>query len=283
MVQERIASVALGPIVGTADRAAEHAVTATAWDVALFPNIDTHHLSRCGPLMADWPRPPNRKPGCLVQLHQNQHPILGQHPSHRRSVQMQEISDPVCHRLAGLEASSHFATVAGEHWNRSVVRCQWPFRSANGRPAEMPAGGHENVPRMANHRRLVARRTLGVDRAAMLAAHDSKLRVHDMDFIQLRGKYSRVRGYMTLRNSLGTRGRHKGCTLSPVGPPVSLSVISEGRTTSRLLLAGSLRKQLNNVAVFTSGGPCHPQLACAVTTRVSCRSCRSNLRGLHSG
>ena len=28
--------------------------------------------------------------------------------------------------------------------------CQWPFGTARGRPAEMPAGGHENCPLMAN-------------------------------------------------------------------------------------------------------------------------------------
>jgi hypothetical protein len=28
--------------------------------------------------------------------------------------------------------------------------CQWPIRTAHWRPAEMPAGGHENCPLMAN-------------------------------------------------------------------------------------------------------------------------------------
>lgn len=32
----------------------------------------------------------------------------------------------------------------------ATVSCQWPIRSAHGRPAEMPAGGHENCPVMAN-------------------------------------------------------------------------------------------------------------------------------------
>ena len=32
----------------------------------------------------------------------------------------------------------------------SALDCQWPIRSAHGQPAEMPAGGHENCPVMAN-------------------------------------------------------------------------------------------------------------------------------------
>ncbi len=32
----------------------------------------------------------------------------------------------------------------------TVLWCQWPLRTAHGRPAEMPAGGHENCPLMAN-------------------------------------------------------------------------------------------------------------------------------------
>ena len=40
-----------------------------------------------------------------------------------------------------------------------VVDCQWPLGTARGRPAEMPVGGHENCPVMANrsaHQGLVA-------------------------------------------------------------------------------------------------------------------------------
>lgn len=31
-----------------------------------------------------------------------------------------------------------------------AARCQWPIRTAHGWPAEVPAGGHENCPLMAN-------------------------------------------------------------------------------------------------------------------------------------
>ena len=40
-----------------------------------------------------------------------------------------------------------------------IDECQWPIVSAHGRPAELPAGGHENCPVMANrsaHRGSVA-------------------------------------------------------------------------------------------------------------------------------
>ncbi|WP_292829002.1 rhodanese-like domain-containing protein, partial [Microbacterium sp.] len=32
---------------------------------------------------------------------------------------------------------------------KAALECQWPFRTARGRPAELPAGGHGNCPLMA--------------------------------------------------------------------------------------------------------------------------------------
>ena len=39
----------------------------------------------------------------------------------------------------------------GEQWDTTCAElCQWPIGNAHGRPAELPAGGHENCPVMAN-------------------------------------------------------------------------------------------------------------------------------------
>ena len=49
-------------------------------------------------------------------------------------------------------AVEHLATLLGTSGAHVDLKyfCQWPIRTAHGRPVEMPAGGHENCPLMAN-------------------------------------------------------------------------------------------------------------------------------------
>lgn len=58
------------------------------------------------------------------------------------------------------------AAVPEDHpGRRASIDCQWPFGTARGRPAELPAGGHENCPFMANrsaHRGAVASAMVGL-------------------------------------------------------------------------------------------------------------------------
>jgi len=76
------------------------------------------------------------------------------------------------------------------------------------------------------------------------------------------------RRYVELRCWAATRDLRKFCTLSLV----DLSGTKRRKLCQRLssgrLVAGSLRKQFNNVTVVASGGPRHPEFARAVAARV---------------
>ena len=69
--------------------------------------------------------------------------------------------EPICRELQ-VAPSSYYAATSRPPSKRSVSdevtaarihavhKCQWPIGTARRRPAELPAGGHENCPVMAN-------------------------------------------------------------------------------------------------------------------------------------
>jgi deazaflavin-dependent oxidoreductase (nitroreductase family) len=81
-------------------------------------------------------------------------------------------ADPnvIVHLKKGIEADvpATARVVTDPHEARPLIEaaaCQWPVGTARRRPAELPAGGHGNCPRMANrsaHRGLVALAMRGV-------------------------------------------------------------------------------------------------------------------------
>jgi len=91
--------------------------------------------------------------------------LAGQRPFLQREQTEREAKEALRDQLAAAELAR--MTDRNPNATRYGVdsACQWPLVSAHGRPTEVPAGGHENCPLMANrsaHLWLVASAMIGL-------------------------------------------------------------------------------------------------------------------------